>query len=362
MVSTLVGDAHDISALGQNLNLVTFAAGPKVQLNGGRYVPFGEFLVGGAHGGSSYFPSLASFSASASSFALQAGGGVQMLLSDHWALRLVDAEYLRTTLPNGTTNEQNQLMIGTGVIYRFDSVRRAHREKAAIPAPAPPAQISLTCSSDVPAINQGDSLEVVGSSITQPADLPVTYTWSASAGTVIGSGERVRLDTRGIAPGEYHVVGHAVTSQGSPVAAGCDVAFTVKSPAQTDGGASSGAVVDPAKDREFHANVPDALFDYDSALIRPDAKLAINHAAAYLQQHSEVSVLIGGYADDRGSAEYNLALGQQRAESARKALIAAGVQPERLQIVSYGKEVQVCTEEDETCRQQNRRAAFAMHP
>jgi peptidoglycan-associated lipoprotein len=84
--------------------------------------------------------------------------------------------------------------------------------------------------------------------------------------------------------------------------------------------------------------------------------------AQYLHEHPEIGVLIGGFADDRGSVGYNQVLGEQRAEAARKALVAAGVEPERLQIISYGKKVQVCTVEDEQCRQQNRRAEFSMHP
>jgi peptidoglycan-associated lipoprotein len=108
--------------------------------------------------------------------------------------------------------------------------------------------------------------------------------------------------------------------------------------------------------------VPDALFDYDSYAIRPDAQAAVEHAAKYLADNSSIRVLIEGYSDERGSAEYNLALGERRANAARNALIAAGVEADRLQIISYGKEAQKCTQETESCWQQNRRAAFSLHP
>ena len=110
--------AKDISLLGQDLTLLTFAAGPKVQLNGHRFVPFGEVLVGGAHGSDSFFPTGTSSSPTASSFAVQAGGGVDYLLTAHFAVR-VQAYYLKTELPNGTNNEQNQLMGGVGLVYHF---------------------------------------------------------------------------------------------------------------------------------------------------------------------------------------------------------------------------------------------------
>jgi peptidoglycan-associated lipoprotein len=176
----------------------------------------------------------------------------------------------------------------------------------------------------------------------------------------------VSLDTQGVAPGGYHVLGTASASGKRLLSAECDIPFRIKTPAEalknpTPPPTAEGTI-DPVKNKEFHENVPDALFDYDSYAIRPDAQEAINHAAEYLHTHTDIGVLIGGFADDRGSAEYNLVLGEERAEAARKALIAAGVEPTRLQIISYGKEVQVCTAENETCRQQNRRAAFSMHP
>jgi peptidoglycan-associated lipoprotein len=74
--------------------------------------------------------------------------------------------------------------------------------------------------------------------------------------------------------------------------------------------------------------------------------------------HPDLKVVIGGYCDERGSNEYNLALGQNRADAARKALITAGVAANRIRVVSYGKEKPFCSESTEECWQQNRRAGF----
>jgi outer membrane protein OmpA-like peptidoglycan-associated protein/opacity protein-like surface antigen len=359
--------ANDISTLGQDLTLLTFTGGPRVQYNGHRLVPFGKALFGGAHGSDSYFPTGTSSSPSASNFAFQTGGGFEYILTPHFSAR-VDAEYLKTYLPNGSNNEQNHLMIGAGLVYRFYHLKR--QPVIAVAPPPPPAEpandMAMTCSANVSNLDQGDTLELTAIAVTQPEHLDVSYTWDTPVGTLIGSGKHIGLDTQGVPAGQYHIIGHAVAMAHRQLNSDCDIVFRIKTPAEavkepTPAPAATRAL-DPVKDREFHANVPDALFDYDSSAIRPDARPAIAQAAAYLSSHSDIDVLIGGFADDRGSAEYNLGLGQARAESARKALIAAGVPPGRLQIISYGKEVQVCTAENEQCRQQNRRAAFSMHP
>jgi len=123
-------------------------------------------------------------------------------------------------------------------------------------------------------------------------------------------------------------------------------------------------VVSPANnmsaEEEFKANVEDVFFDYDKYTIRADAQAALSHDAGYLASHPSVKVLIGGYCDERGSNEYNLALGQNRAESAMKALVNAGVAASRIRVISYGKEKPFCTEATEACWQKNRRAGFSM--
>jgi peptidoglycan-associated lipoprotein len=113
-------------------------------------------------------------------------------------------------------------------------------------------------------------------------------------------------------------------------------------------------------DAAFHQNVQDVFFDYDSFDLRPDASTSVTQAATYLNAHPSIKVVIGGYCDDRGSAEYNLALGENRANAARTALVSAGVSASRLRVISYGKEKQFCTEENESCWQQNRRAQFSL--
>jgi peptidoglycan-associated lipoprotein len=113
-------------------------------------------------------------------------------------------------------------------------------------------------------------------------------------------------------------------------------------------------------EEEFKANVQDIFFDYDKYEVRADAQAAHALDAAYLMSHSNAKILIGGYCDERGSNEYNLALGQNRAESARKTLLNAGVAASRIRVISYGKEKPFCTESTEACWQLNRRAGFTL--
>jgi peptidoglycan-associated lipoprotein len=122
-------------------------------------------------------------------------------------------------------------------------------------------------------------------------------------------------------------------------------------PADTSGSGS---------DAEFHAHVQDIFFGYDSYDLSPQSDTSISSAAAYLNAHPGIKILIGGYCDDRGSAEYNITLGENRANAAKTALVAAGVSGDRIRVVSYGKEKQFCSEENETCWQQNRRDQFSI--
>ena len=113
-------------------------------------------------------------------------------------------------------------------------------------------------------------------------------------------------------------------------------------------------------EEEFKASVQDIFFDYDTYDIRADAQATLSQDASYLVSHPDVKIVIGGYCDERGSDEYNLALGQKRADAAKNALVTAGVAANRIRVISYGKEKPFCTESNEECWQQNRRAGFSI--
>jgi peptidoglycan-associated lipoprotein len=113
-------------------------------------------------------------------------------------------------------------------------------------------------------------------------------------------------------------------------------------------------------EEEFKGAVKDAFFDYDTYDIRGDAQAVLSADASWLAAHPDIKVVIGGYCDERGSNEYNLALGQNRADAAKNALITAGIAATRVRVISYGKEKPFCSESTEECWQQNRRAGFTL--
>jgi peptidoglycan-associated lipoprotein len=110
----------------------------------------------------------------------------------------------------------------------------------------------------------------------------------------------------------------------------------------------------------FNQNVQDIYFDYDKADLRPESQQALARAAQFLNQHPTWRVKIEGNCDERGSTEYNLTLGEERANVAKQALSQGSVSADRLQIISYGKEKPVCTESTEDCWQKNRHDHFVL--
>lgn len=119
---------------------------------------------------------------------------------------------------------------------------------------------------------------------------------------------------------------------------------------------------------ELIARIQDAYFDYNQHNLRPDAVTTLNADATelgnILKQYPDYKLQVQGYCDERGSAEYNIALGEERANAAKAYLVTMGVPANQLTTVSYGKEKQVCDEHDEACWSKNRRVhiiALAMN-
>lgn len=103
-------------------------------------------------------------------------------------------------------------------------------------------------------------------------------------------------------------------------------------------------------------------FDFDKSDIRPeDAKILEGHAV-WLRDNAKSRVLIEGHCDERGTSEYNFALGERRARSAMNFLVAQGIAASRITVISYGEERPLCTEKTEACWAQNRRDMFLVKP
>ncbi len=157
-------------------------------------------------------------------------------------------------------------------------------------------------------------------------------------------------------------------------------AWTVENPSatkQAQAGAQKGT---PAAAREAGSSSLEALregrtpstpesspvreiyFDFDRYDVRADARQILQSNAQWMKNNPSARIEIEGHCDERGTNEYNLALGARRAQSVRDYLVTLGIPVQRLSTISYGEEIPVCTEKNEACWQKNRRARFVIMP
>ena len=209
------------------------------------------------------------------------------------------------------------------------------------PAPPPPAaRPTVTLQASPATISKGESS---------------TLSWNSTDATQLSIAPEVGAVT---AQGSTKVTPsdsttYTITATGPSGSASATAAVSVNAPPPPP-------VVEkgPSDDELFLKEVRDAYFDYDKADIRPDARDALSKTADFLKGHPQFKVTIEGHCDERGSTEYNLGLGDRRANSVKQYLVSLGVPADRLATVSFGKEKPFCQEHAEPCWQQNRRGHF----
>lgn len=226
------------------------------------------------------------------------------------------------------------------------AVTGCHKKTAAPPPPPPPAETSpaptATLTATPSTINAGDKA-VLSWHTTDATDVSID-----GIGAVPSSGTQTVTPAQTM---DYHLVARGLG--GSTDA----TAHVTVNAAASSTNQNAGEQID---DAQLHQNVGDIFFDYDSYEVTAPMQQVIAKDASFLNAHPSLKIVIGGYCDERGSTEYNLALGENRANAAKQALVAAGVNADRMRTVSYGKEKQFCTEHNEQCYQQNRRAGFSV--
>ena len=128
------------------------------------------------------------------------------------------------------------------------------------------------------------------------------------------------------------------------------------------GGAGlAGSASDPTSPAYFNQTIGDrVLFAVDQSTLSTEAQLVLDQQAVWLTQNGAYSALIEGHADEQGTQEYNIALGERRAEAVRSYLVSRGVASNRLRTISYGKERPLAICSDESCYSQNRRAVTVL--
>lgn len=221
-----------------------------------------------------------------------------------------------------------------------------HHKQANVPEPpAPPAETAPAPTA---------SITAAPATITPGQSAVLNWTTTGATDVSIdGIGAVESSGTKTVSPAEtttYHL-----TARGDGGSTDATATVTIGGQSQM-ANTSNGQMTEA----EFEQSVKPIFFDYDSYSVRTDAQQTVTQDAQFLQAHSTLKVVIAGYCDSRGSAEYNLALGQNRANAAKTALVQAGVDANRIRAISYGKEKQFCTSEDESCWQQNRRGQLSL--
>ena len=213
------------------------------------------------------------------------------------------------------------------------------------PEPEPPARPTVTLSAEPSSIERGKSATLKWSS---------TNATSASINQGIGavrtSGSREVFPTQ--------TTSYSITVKGQGGEASASATVTVRQPPPPPPPAPK-----PDFSEALEGAVRDAYFDYDKSEIRSDAESVLRANAGALQRlfndYPNDRVVIEGHCDERGTNEYNLALGDRRATAARDFLMNQGVPAGKLTTISYGEERPQCSESDESCWQRNRRAHFS---
>jgi peptidoglycan-associated lipoprotein len=205
----------------------------------------------------------------------------------------------------------------------------------------PPAAVkpTVSLSADKTTINPGESAKLTWTS-TDANNVSI----APEVGAVTAQGTTTVTPAKSIT--------YTITASGPGGNADATVSIAVNTPAPVTEAKTSSI------DELFLQEVADAYFDYDSAELRPDARQAIQKDAAFFKQYPTMRVTIEGHCDERGSTEYNLALGQRRANAVMQYLVSLGIPESRLNATSWGKEKPFCMEATEACYAKNRRGHF----
>ncbi len=207
------------------------------------------------------------------------------------------------------------------------------------PPPAPAPAPTATLAANPSAVQAGQS------------SVLTWQTTNANEITIAGLGTLPASGSRTVTPGASTT--YTLVAKGPGGTNEADARVTVTAAPM------AAATPSPSDEDLFRRNVTDVFFDYDKYAIRPGEAPKVQNNEAFLAQHPSIKVLVEGHCDDRGSEEYNIALGTSRAESVKQALVQEGVPATRIRTISYGKERPFCTEDNEQCWQQNRVDHFA---
>jgi peptidoglycan-associated lipoprotein len=249
-------------------------------------------------------------------------------------------------------------LVSVLVFVTFGTFACKRHQAAAIPPTPPPAAEPATA---VPAPTI--TVRVDRPAITRGQSAMLTVTTQNATGVTIepGIGSVPVNGNRQISPSSS--VTYVATATGRGGTKSDSVRVTVNdppTPVATPIRAVTPSVANTplTMDQQIQKAMQNVLFEFDKADIRPDQVAKLETAAAFLKQNPNLKFTIEGHCDEKGSEEYNLALGERRANAVKQYLVHEGIPDSRLATVSYGEEKPLCREQTDACYQRNRRAAY----
>jgi peptidoglycan-associated lipoprotein len=231
------------------------------------------------------------------------------------------------------------LVVLAASVLAFGCNKKPKQVSAPPSAPPPPAaaQPTVSIQASPSAVEKGDS-----STLSWTSTDATQLTIAPDIGTVTAQGSTK------VTPAASTT--YTITASGPGGSANASARITVATAAP--------AAEEPTADELWRRSVFDAYFDFNKADIRSDARDALGKTADYLRNNPTIRATIEGHCDERGSTEYNLALGDRRASAVKQYLVSLGISADRLTTVSFGKEKPFCMQSTEDCYQQNRRGHF----
>jgi outer membrane protein OmpA-like peptidoglycan-associated protein len=417
----------------------TYMAGPRLSFRQPRFTFFGQALIGGASAnevtisgckGSPFCTPLASQNV----FALALGGGLDVKIHRHIALRLIQAEYLMTRFkdpssPAGTSGTRNNLRLSAGIVFLFGGgppppppsaacslqpsevfagepvtstangsnfnpkrtvkytwngtgVKVAGSEASTqidttglapgsytvtanlsdgskngvascsgrftVKAPRPPV---ISCSAHPSRVRTGGT-STINSSASSPDGRRLAYSYSASAGEISGNGDTATLDTRNAQPGSITVSCNVSDDRNPPLTASSTTVVDVEAPPPPPAPTSTAEIRELELKLALHSiyfqTARPTADNPEGGLLESQAEILRNLASDfknYLKYRSDAHLMLGGYADPRGSEEYNKALTERRANRTKNLLVEQGIPADHIETQSFGKEDQLTADQ-----------------
>ncbi|MGA2572307.1 MAG: OmpA family protein [Terracidiphilus sp.] len=214
-----------VNANNSNVAVFTYLFGPRLSFRKyDRITPFAQVLFGGVHANQVTLTGC-TFSCTLlpteDTFAMTAGGGLDLRVHRHFAIRIIQAEYLMTRFANyatGTTGSQNDMRLSAGIVFRFGGNPRALE--------LPP--VTYSCSVNPATVHPGDAIAVSGTALNLNPAKTAVYTWSVDGGIVTGTSDTASIDTKQAAPGTYTLKGHVSEGAKASENADCAAPYVVK--------------------------------------------------------------------------------------------------------------------------------------